>query len=90
MNPLSKQKKLIIKLMLTGFGSGSASLVSPVYSTEIAETTIRGILGSLFKFGVVAGTLLVNALGTFMHWYDLTVFISILPGKSLSYITKRT
>ena len=89
-NTLSKQKKLVIKLMFTGFGSGSASLVSPVYSTEISETSIRGILGSFFKFGVVPGTLLVNALGSFMHWYDLTVLISILPGKNISYITRRT
>ena len=68
----------------TGFGGGSVSLVSPVYSTEISETSVRGILGSFFKFGVVAGTLLVNALSSFMHWYDLTVLISLLPGKSVS------
>ena len=66
----------------TGFGSGSTSLVSPVYSTEISETSVRGILGSFFKFGAVAGTLFVNALGSFIDWYHLTIVISILPGKN--------
>ena len=66
-----------------GFYVGSASLVTPVYSTEISETSIRGILGSFFAFGVASGTLLDNALGSFMHWYDLTILISLLPGKYL-------
>ena len=66
----------------TGFGSGSTSLVSPVYSTEICETSIRGTLGSFFKFGAIAGTLFVNALGSFLDWYDLTIVISILPGNN--------
>ena len=72
--------------MFTGFFVGSASLVTPVYSTEISETSIRGILGSLFGFGAASGTLLDNALGSFMHWYDLTVVISLLPGKYVYYI----
>ena len=84
-DPRESDNATIIKFIFTGFGSGSTSLVSPVYSTEISETSIRGILGSFFKFGAVAGTLLVNALGTFMHWYYLTVLISVLPGKYLIY-----
>ena len=76
------RNSLLVKRQFTGFGSGSTSLVSPVYSTEISETSIRGILGSFFKFGAVAGTLFVNALGSFMDWYDLTIVISLLPGKN--------
>ena len=71
-----------MKCNFTGFGSGSTSLVSPVYSTEICETSIRGTLGSFFKFGAIAGTLFVNALGSFLDWYDLTIVISILPGNN--------
>ena len=74
-------KYTVLKFIFTGFGAGSSSLVSPVYSIEISETSIRGILGSYFAFGVASGTLLDNALGSFMHWYDLTVLISLLPGK---------
>ena len=73
-----------------GFYVGSASLVTPVYSTEISETSIRGILGSFFAFGVASGTLLDNALGSFMHWYDLTILISLLPGKYLCNVGWRS
>ena len=81
---------IIIKFMFTGFYAGSASLVTPVYSTEISETSIRGILGSFFAFGVASGSLLDNALGSFMHWYDLTVLISILPGRYVNHISNMT
>ena len=72
-------------LLFTGFYVGSASLVTPVYSTEISETSIRGILGSFYAFGCASGALLNNVLGSFMHWYDLTLLISLIPGKYTSY-----
>ena len=77
------------KFLFTGFGGGSASLVSPLYSTEISETSIRGILGSFFAFGVASGTLFDNSLGSFMHWYDLTIVISLLPGKYDTFLMNK-
>ena len=78
-------KHFNVYLLFTGFFVGSASLVTPVYSTEISETSIRGILGSFYAFGCASGALLNNLLGAFMHWYDLTVLISLIPGKCASY-----
>ena len=48
-----------------GFAAGVASVVAPMYITEISPTRQRGVLGSLQQLGIVLGifvSLLVNAL----------------------------
>lgn len=55
--------------VLTGFASGSYSLVAPVYVTEIAEKEIRGKLGTYFQVQVNAGILFTYAVGYFVSLY---------------------
>ena len=48
-----------------GFAAGIASVVAPMYITEISPARERGVLGSLQQLGIVLGifvSLLVNAL----------------------------
>lgn len=48
-----------------GLGIGVASMICPVYIAELAPARHRGLLGSLFQFGIVTGiliTLLVNSV----------------------------
>ena len=48
-----------------GFAAGVASVVAPIYITEISPTKQRGVFGSLQQLGIVLGifvSLLVNAL----------------------------
>ena len=53
--------------------------VGPVYISEIAETSIRGTLGSIFNLMMVTGIAVVNALGieNAVNWGNITLLCAI-------------
>ncbi|KAF6328128.1 solute carrier family 2 member 8 [Rhinolophus ferrumequinum] len=59
--------------LLTGLACGIASLVAPVYISEIAYPEVRGLLGSCVQLMVVTGILLAYLAGWVLEWRWLAV-----------------
>uniref|UniRef100_A0A673UUN7 Solute carrier family 2 member 8 n=1 Tax=Suricata suricatta TaxID=37032 RepID=A0A673UUN7_SURSU len=59
--------------LLTGVACGIASLVAPVYISEIAYPAVRGLLGSCVQLMVVTGILLAYLAGWVLEWRWLAV-----------------
>lgn len=53
--------------ILTGFATGSYSVIVPLYISEIAEKEIRGTLGSYFQLQVFSGILFTYVMGSFVR-----------------------
>uniref|UniRef100_A0A8C5DZ20 Solute carrier family 2, facilitated glucose transporter member 8 n=1 Tax=Gouania willdenowi TaxID=441366 RepID=A0A8C5DZ20_GOUWI len=64
---------------LTGFASGIASLVVPLYISEMAHERVRGTLGSCVQLMVVLGIMGVYLAGLFLDWRWLAICSSIPP-----------
>lgn len=58
--------------ILTGFASGSYSVIVPQYTSEIAEKEIRGTLGTYFQLQVFSGILFTYVMGSYVCLYFLT------------------
>ncbi|XP_001950031.1 facilitated trehalose transporter Tret1 [Acyrthosiphon pisum] len=64
---------------LTGFSSGSYSVIVPLYTSEIAEKEIRGTLGTYFQLQVNAGILFTYVVGSYLNVFGLSVACAIVP-----------
>lgn len=65
--------------LLTGLACGVASLVAPVYISEIAYPAVRGLLGSCVQLMVVTGILLAYVAGWVLEWRWLAVLGCVAP-----------
>jgi len=54
---------LYLGRLLVGGVTGAFCIVTPTYIGEIAESSIRGILGSFFQLQITIGILIVYFLG---------------------------
>lgn len=75
MIPLSLNIFILFR-MIGGIGIGIASILSPMYISEIAPASIRGRLISIYQLGIVIGILLiyfVNAAIAGMHDHQWNV-----------------
>lgn len=52
--------------LLTGFATGSFSVIVPLYTSEIAEKEIRGTLGTYFQLQVTGGILFTYVVGSYV------------------------
>ncbi len=64
---------------LTGFGSGTYTLVAPVYIFEICEMSIRGALESSVALMIVIGHLSVVTMNLFMTGEAITIVCLVMP-----------
>ncbi|XP_004375742.1 solute carrier family 2, facilitated glucose transporter member 8 [Trichechus manatus latirostris] len=69
--------------LLTGLACGIASLVAPVYISEIAYPAVRGLLGSCVQLMVVTGILLAYVAGSILEWRWLAVLGCVPPSLML-------
>ncbi|XP_033283060.1 solute carrier family 2, facilitated glucose transporter member 8 isoform X4 [Orcinus orca] len=69
--------------LLTGLACGIASLVAPVYISEIAYPEVRGLLGSCVQLMVVIGILLAYLAGWVLKWRWLAVLGCVPPSFML-------
>ncbi|XP_053523817.1 solute carrier family 2, facilitated glucose transporter member 8 isoform X2 [Artibeus jamaicensis] len=69
--------------LLTGLACGIASLVAPVYISEIAYPEVRGLLGSCVQLMVVTGILLAYLAGWVLDWRWLAVLGCVPPSFML-------
>ncbi|XP_075148729.1 facilitated trehalose transporter Tret1-2 homolog [Haematobia irritans] len=62
-----------------GLATGSFCVVAPMYISEIAESSIRGTLGTLFQLTLSIGILLVYIIGSMVTWTTLSVLCLTVP-----------
>uniref|UniRef100_A0A2K5HIM8 Major facilitator superfamily (MFS) profile domain-containing protein n=1 Tax=Colobus angolensis palliatus TaxID=336983 RepID=A0A2K5HIM8_COLAP len=72
--------------LLTGLACGVASLVAPVYISEIAYPAVRGLLGSCVQLMVVVGILLAYLAGWVLEWRWLAVLGCAPPSLMLLFM----
>ena len=70
---------LIIGRLLYGFSSGAFGLLVPAYTSETAEKSIKGALGSLQQLIVTLGVLFVGILGKYTDWETMTGIFLFIP-----------
>ncbi|XP_078737596.1 solute carrier family 2, facilitated glucose transporter member 8 isoform X1 [Lampetra fluviatilis] len=64
---------------LTGLAGGTASLVVPVYISEVSHPAVRGALGSCMQLMVVLGIFTAYAAGLILGWRWLAVLCAVPP-----------
>lgn len=63
----------------TGISTGGSCVVAPMYISEFAETSIRGLLGTCFQLFLTIGILLVFVVGASVSWVKLSWVCLIIP-----------
>lgn len=64
---------------ITGVSGGAFCVAAPLYTAEIAESSIRGTLGSFFQLMLTIGILLTYILGTFLTMQQLSIVSAVVP-----------
>lgn len=64
---------------ILGVSGGAFCVTAPMYTGEIAESSIRGSLGSYFQLMMVTGILLTYILGSEISIYNLSLISAIIP-----------
>ena len=67
----------------TGFSGVTYLLVSSIYISECSESDIRGAFGNFMPMMICLGVLLVNGIGSLVHWMVLTSICIIFPALTL-------
>ncbi|EFN85164.1 Sugar transporter ERD6-like 6 [Harpegnathos saltator] len=64
---------------ITGVSGGAFCVAAPLYTAEIAESEIRGTLGSFFQLLLTMGILLTYVLGSFVSMQTLSIISALVP-----------
>jgi len=64
---------------ISGVGGGGYTIVVPLYTSEYAETNIRGTLGTYFQLQLNMGILFTYVVGSLVNVFWLTVACTIVP-----------
>ena len=64
---------ILIGRVITGLGVGIVSLAVPIYVTEVADKSRRGILGCCFQLAITIGILLAYVFGVILTWNYLAL-----------------
>lgn len=65
--------------VLGGLGVGIAFTVAPIYLGEVADTEVRGALGTLLQGMLYCGILLEYCVGPMVSYYMLTIISGAVP-----------
>lgn len=65
--------------MLTGLGSGMVGAPARVYTSEVTQPHLRGMLGALASVGISSGILFQYTMGSFVTWQTLSYVSALLP-----------
>lgn len=69
--------------LLMGFGSGMVGAPARVYTSEVTQPHLRGMLGALAAVGVSLGVLMQYIIGSFASWQILAACSAIIPTTAL-------
>ncbi|KAJ9581439.1 hypothetical protein L9F63_023371, partial [Diploptera punctata] len=64
---------------ILGLATGASTVVVPLYTEEISETSIRGELGSYLDVAITIGILYVYAFGAFVPYIWLCIASIVVP-----------
>lgn len=70
---------LYVGRLLLGIAGGAFCITAPMYTAEIAQSDIRGTLGSYFQLMMVTGILFVYAVGMKVNVFVLSVISACIP-----------
>lgn len=65
--------------VLTGFGSGMVGAPARVYTSEVTQPHLRGMLCALASTGISLGVLVQYTLGAFTSWKTLSIISASVP-----------
>lgn len=75
----SSVAELFAGRFIAGTAIGAVSVVAPMYIAEIAESSIRGALGTLFQLQITTGILFSYVAGMVGDQRTLSLISSVLP-----------
>ncbi|VDQ01464.1 unnamed protein product [Trichobilharzia regenti] len=64
--------------LLTGFGCGLTSATNLIYIYEIAPTSLKVVVGSLFQIGITCGIVVVYAFAIYLNWDVISLICGLL------------
>ncbi|PSN30621.1 hypothetical protein C0J52_27611 [Blattella germanica] len=79
----SSHVEILAGRVLAGLAVGLSAAPGQVFLGEVAETKMRGLLGSIPYVSYSLGILIVYALGATLHWQTVAWLATILPIMSL-------
>lgn len=62
-----------------GISTGGSCVVTPMFISEFAETSIRGLLGTGFQLFLTIGILMVFVIGNITNWVNLSYACGVVP-----------
>lgn len=65
--------------ILCGFGSGMVGAPVRVYTSEVTQPHLRGMLTALGNVGISVGVLFQYAFGAFLNWNILAIISALVP-----------
>lgn len=75
----SNVSMLYVGRILLGISGGAFCITAPMYTAEIAQSEIRGTLGSYFQLMMVIGILFVYTVGLKVNVFVLSVISACIP-----------
>ncbi|XP_063385997.1 facilitated trehalose transporter Tret1-2 homolog [Cydia fagiglandana] len=79
---------LMVSQALAGVAGGGVFTVAPIYIKEIAQDSLRGVLGSSGMFLGILGQLIMYAMGGYMNYYTVVWIVVWLPILNLIALFK--
>lgn len=70
---------LYVARFLLGMCGGAFCIIAPIYTTEIAQTEIRGILGCFFQMLITSGVLYAYVVGSFTGVMINSILCAVIP-----------
>lgn len=70
---------LFVARFLLGMCGGAFCIIAPIYTTEIAQTKIRGILGCFFQMLITSGILYVYVVGALTEVMVSSILCALVP-----------
>ncbi|XP_071627976.1 facilitated trehalose transporter Tret1-like [Temnothorax longispinosus] len=74
---------IFLARFIAGAACGAASVVVPMFASEIAEQSIRGLLGTIFQLQITAGILFAYATAFTDNLHVIAILCSVAPALLL-------
>lgn len=70
---------LYLSRIIVGVGVGMSYTTNPMYVSEVADTNIRGALGTLIAVNVFTGSLIACSVGPYVSYTTLGIVLLVIP-----------